>query len=105
MAGQAELRIAELPDSALEAAGVFHSEWIDKIADALSAADEVVIVMSDATYDHDDWRRSAARDLARANAPKRVNVVAGSDEAAIAATLSYLAGAPGVTGQYLKTHG
>ncbi len=58
--------------------------------------------MPAAPYDHADWRRAVARDLARAYAPKRVNVVGGND---LAATLDYLAGAPGVTGQYLPLDG
>ena len=103
---QAELRIADLPDHALDAVGLFHAEWMDRIAEVLGKdCDALAIVLPAATYDHEDWRRAAARDLARRYAPQRVNIVGGSDADRIAATLSYLAGAPGVTGQYLVTDG
>lgn len=106
MAKQAELRIEDLPEAALDAAGAFHTDWTCRIREDLRGEREAfAVILPLASYDHDDWRRAAARDLARAYAPKRVNIVAGDDEAAITATLSYLAGAPGVTGQYLKTHG
>jgi hypothetical protein len=59
----------------------------------------LVIIFPSAPYDHRGWRLAAVQDLARAVAPGRVNAIAGDDEAAIAATLVYLEGAPGVTGQ------
>ena len=98
---QAVLRIDGLPVEALDAAAAFHGEWRKRAQSLLEGADALTIVMSLAPYDHADWRRAAARDLARAVAPKRVNVIAGDDENAIAAALEYLEGAPGVTGQYL----
>ena len=99
---QAVLRIDWLPLGALDAASEFHESWLDEALEALTGeADALAFVLPPAPYDHAGWRRAAVRDLARAVAPKRVNMVAVDDEAAIAATLDYLAWAPGVTGQLL----
>ena len=102
---QAVLRIDTLPTAALEAAAAFHARHVARATDALGEADALAIVLPPAPSNHDDWRRAAARDLARAHTPKRVNIVAGDDEAAIAATLDYLERAPGVTGHYLQVDG
>lgn len=99
---QAVLDCSALPDTALEAAARFHAEFLPQVAKLLDGAESLVIMMPAATYDHADWRRAVARDLARAHAPRRVNVVGGND---VAATLEYLARAPGVTGQYLPLDG
>jgi hypothetical protein len=99
---QAVLDCRALPDDALGAAARFHAEYLPQAAGLLEGAEALVIVMPIAPYDHADWRRAVARDLARAHAPKRVNVVGGND---VAATLEYLANAPGVTGQYLALDG
>ena len=73
---QSVLKVGELPVSALEAASLFHAEWVHKASDALDGdADNLAIVLPAAAYDHTDWRRAAAHDLARAFAPKRVNIV------------------------------
>jgi hypothetical protein len=95
------LRIAGLPSGAVEAAAAFYGEWVGRASDLLEGGNPLAIVMGPAPYDHTDWRRAAARDLARSAAPARVNIVAGDDEAAIAATLAFLECASGVTGQYL----
>ena len=102
---QAVLRIEALPEGALEAAAKFHGEWRDRAQALLEREEALVIVVPSAPYDHTDWRRAAARDLARAVAPKRVNLLAGDNEPVIAAALAYLAAAPGVTGQYLPLDG
>ena len=103
---QSVIRIDRLPASALDAAAVFHRIWLAKARDALRGeADALVLVMSASPPDHRDWRRSVARDLARELAPKRVNMVAGDDPDAIAATIEYLEQAPGVTGQMLLVDG
>lgn len=99
---QAVLDCRALPEDALGAAARFHAEYLPEVAGLLEGADALVITMPAAPYDHADWRRAVARDLARANAPKRVNVVGGNN---VAATLEYLASAPGVTGQYLPVDG
>lgn len=103
---QTVLRIEHLPERALDAAAEFHVRWADQALDSLaSGAEALAIVVPGAAYDHFDWRRAAVRDLARKIAPARVNMVAGDDEAALAATLAYLAAAPGVTGQLLAVGG
>ncbi len=103
---QAVLRIESLPNGALEASAVFHAEWMDRaLANCDSGVESVALVVSDAPYDHGDWRRAAVRDLARRLAPVRVNMLAGGDPAAIDAALAYLASAPGITGQLLHLAG
>ena len=102
---QGELRVDDLPGEALAAARAFHADWIERAEAELGQVEALAIVLPAASYDHRDWRRALARDMARAHARKRVNVVGGSDSARVAATLAYLAGAPGVTGQYLETDG
>jgi len=64
--------------------------------------EDLVLVFPPAPYDHRGWRLAAIQDLARAAAPARVNGVVGDDEQAIAATLAWLADAPGITGQLLS---
>ena len=106
MGGQAVLKIGQLPDDALGAASAFHADWVGRVrAQVAVGAAEIAIVMPRAPVDHTDWRRAAARDLARTLAPVRVNVLSGTDEAAISAMLTYLGNAPGVTGHYLPLHG
>ena len=100
---QAVLRIDWLPAAALDAACEFHEAWLEEALHLLEGeAEALAIVLPAAPADHVDWRRAAARDLARAVAPQRVNLVAGDDEAAIEATVAFLADAPGVTGQLLE---
>ncbi|MBA4164740.1 MAG: hypothetical protein C0510_08950 [Erythrobacter sp.] len=102
---QGVIRLAALPANALDAAAEFHSLHLPHLRELLDGpADSLAIVLSAAPHSHDDWRRAAARDLAREAAPVRVNIVAGGDESAVAAMLAYLGGAPGVTGQYLAAH-
>ncbi|MCX9148196.1 Rossmann fold domain-containing protein [Erythrobacter sp. WG] len=100
---QRELAVDWLPESALDAAGAFMAFRLAAaramLADAETTA--LAIVLPPAGHDHRDWRLALARDLAREAAPRRVNVVAGPDGERRAATLRYLADAPGVTGQYL----
>ena len=98
----AVLRIDALPEGALDAAREFHAIWVEHARRQLLAGDAALtIVVPPAPYDHTDWRRATVRDLARAETPARVNMIAGDDPAAIASALGYLEGAPGVTGQYL----
>lgn len=99
--GQAVLRIEGLPNGALDAAARFHRDWLGKAREALGTNEALALVFPAAAYDHRGWRLAAVQDLAREAAPKRVNGVAGSDEQAIAATIEWLAQAPGITGQLL----
>ena len=103
---QAVLEIKALPQSSLEASAVFHHEFTAKARALLEAPETtaLAITLPKAGHDHDDWRRTLARDLARAYTPKRVNVVGGEGEEAISPLIDYLEDAPGVTGQYLAAH-
>jgi len=103
---QEVLRVAELPEGALDAAAAFHREWTGQARAAVSTGcGSLVIVLPPARYDHADWRRTAAHDLAREAAPVRVNILASNEEPAIAAALAFLESAPGITGQYLPLGG
>ena len=64
----------------------------------------LTIVLPPASSEHDAWRRAIAGDLARAYAPKRFNIAAGSKGAALDQVLAYLRDAPGVTGHYVQAH-
>jgi hypothetical protein len=102
--GQAVLRIERLPDGALEAAAVFHTDWLPRARALLApppVGEELVLVFPVAAYDHRGWRLAAIQDLAREAAPKRVNAIVCDDEEAITATAEWLARAPGITGQLL----
>jgi hypothetical protein len=100
----AVLVIDDLPSGALEAAAEFHARWLPEVRALLTEA-SLVVALPPAPYDHTDWRRAAARDLARMAAPVRVNLIGGGGAETRAATLAYLGDAPGVTGQYLPLHG
>lgn len=101
-----QLEVGLLPDAALDAAGAFMAVHLDTARTILAAPDctALAILLPLAPYDHADWRRALARDLARAAAPKRVNVVAGIPGDARNALLRFLSDAPGVTGHYLLCH-
>ncbi|MEP5937407.1 MAG: Rossmann fold domain-containing protein [Erythrobacter sp.] len=102
---QAVLTIESLPPAPIDAASRFHDEFIPQARQLLDGDfGALAIVLPLAASDHDDWRRAIARDLARAFAPKRVNVTSASAQGAIAPMLAYLRDAPGVTGQYLAMH-
>jgi hypothetical protein len=132
--GQAVLRVEGLPDAALDAAEAFYEAWLPQARAALypprngegeggsadvgipsvarlrpapppRSGEDLAIVFPSAPYDHRGWRLAAVQDLAREAAPKRVNAIAGDDNDAIAATLLWLASAPGVTGQLLAVDG
>ncbi len=95
------LQVESLSEAALDAAAEFSTKWLPKARAALADSDSLTIVLPLAPYDHDDWRRALARDLAREAAPKRVNIIAADDENRIEETSGYLRNAPGITGQYL----
>lgn len=100
------MRIQGLPGSALDAAAFFHAARLPQIGQALAGGCEALaILFPPASYDHRGWRLAAVRDLARAYAPQRINAVSGDDPAAIAQTLTWLAGAKGITGQLLAVAG
>jgi hypothetical protein len=101
------LQITGLPDAPLDAAMVFHGDWLAQIRDVLklSGDESLALVLPPADHSHRGWRLAAVQELARENAPRRVNALVSSDEAAIAAALDYLTGAAGVTGQLLALDG
>ncbi|WP_336986994.1 Rossmann fold domain-containing protein [Altererythrobacter aquiaggeris] len=99
---QAVFRIDSLPAEAVEAAALFYAEYVPMARKQLAdATDALAIVLPGAPHDHTAWRRAAAQDLARAAAPVRVNILSGGDDAAMEASLAWLAQAPGITGQLL----
>lgn len=100
----AVLPVGPLPQGALDAAGAFHANIMPR-ALALAQAGDLVLVFAPAPYDHRAWRLAAVQDLARVAAPRRVNGIAGDDEASVARTIAYLEAAPGVTGQILAVDG
>lgn len=99
------LPVGPLPEDALGAAAQFHADVLPKALSQLEHGGDLVLIFGPADHTHRDWRSSIVRGLARRFAPARVNAVAGEDEAAIAASIAYLEGAPGVTGQLLPVHG
>lgn len=101
---QRELEVGPLPEAALDAAGAFMADHLAAARAILAKPDTtaLAIILAPAPHDHRDWRLALARDLAREAAPSRVNIVAGHPGDALAATLRFLADAPGVTGQYLS---
>ena len=103
---QRQIEAGLLPDGALDAGAAFMAFHLPAARAMLAEADctALVILLPPAAHDHRDWRLALARDLAREAAPKRVNVVAGHAGESLAATLRFLADAPGVTGQYLSCH-
>lgn len=106
MTQQVVQTIGDLPESSLAAAKAFFDRYYDQSLVLLGGEDvgALAIAMPSAGPDHDDWRRTLARDLARAYTPKRVNVVGANDPDAAEEMLTYLRDAPGVTGQYLAAH-
>jgi hypothetical protein len=90
-----------LPDDPLAAAGVFHQHWLAHVEGRLTAGEDVLLLLPPTDHGHREWRLAIVAGLARKHAPRRINMVAGQGEA-VDATEAYLAGAPGITGQYLE---
>jgi hypothetical protein len=103
---QRQIAVAALPDSPLDAASAFMAFHLEAARAMLAdpATTGLAIVLPPAGHEHRDWRLALARDLAREAAPNRVNVIAGPPGEGRAATLGFLANAPGVTGHYLVCH-
>ena len=102
---QAVLWVEGLPQAALDAAEAFYEAWMPQARAASGANDALALVFPAAPVDHRGWRLAAVQYLAREAAPRRVNAVAGNDRDAIAATVDWLAAAPGITGQLLAVDG
>jgi hypothetical protein len=97
--------VGPLPDDALAASAAYNADVLPRVLGALEAAPALTIVFAPAPHDHQAWRLAAVQTLARACAPRRINAVASADEAAISATLAYIAAAPGLTGQLFALDG
>ncbi len=100
------LNVDGLPAAALAAAADFHARILAQAEDSL-ARDDLTLVFTPADHTHRGWRLAVVQALARAHTPRRVNAVESDSPAAISAALTYLAAAPGVTGQVLRldSHG
>lgn len=96
--------VDDLPGSPLAAAGIFHQHWLPHIETLLVGGDDVMVSLGSADHTHREWRKAVAAGLARAHAPRRVNLVAGAG-AVLDAFAQYLGTAPGVTGQYFEGDG
>jgi|SRR5690606_10157752 len=99
---QAMLRLEGLPDSSLDAAAEFHARWLAEARQLLGQGEGLVLVFPAAPHPHHAWRLAAVQELAREAAPQRVTGVEAGGADATAATIAYLEGAPGVTGQFLS---
>lgn len=93
--------VDDLPEEPLVAAGVFHQHWLPHVETLLEGGEDVMVTLAPADHTHREWRRAIAAGLARAHAPRRVNVVAG-EGAALDGFARYLAGAAAITGQYFE---
>ena len=102
---QAVLRVEGLPDAPLDAAMAFFEGWLPRARDALAGASGLAMLLPPADHTHRAWRLAAVQELAREAAPKRVNAIAGNDEASLAEALAFLEDAPGITGQLLAVDG
>ena len=95
-------RIGVREESPLDAAAAFYRGLLPATRAAMSANEEDLLLIFEPTdYTHRAWRLAAVQQLARDNAPRRVNGIESADPAAMAAARDFLAAAPGVTGQYL----
>ncbi|GAB5347856.1 Rossmann fold domain-containing protein [Alteriqipengyuania sp. 357] len=97
----AMIRVEPLPEPALDAAAAFHAGYVEQVRSAAAHSEFVMVLMQPAPFDHADWRRAAARDLARAHPDNCINIVAGLEGGAMARMVEFLARAPAITGQYL----
>ncbi|MFA6218535.1 MAG: Rossmann fold domain-containing protein [Erythrobacter sp.] len=95
------IEVEALPDEPLAAAETFHRHWLAPVEDVLRKGEDMLIVVAAADRAHREWRQAVVAGLARKHAPRRVNMVAGAGSG-VDATETYLARAPGITGQYLE---
>jgi hypothetical protein len=98
--------IESLPASPLAAAKSFHATHLDAIEATVGLSEgSLIIIFPAADQDHRGWRLAAIQDLARANAPIRVNAVESGHGPALLAACDYIENAPGLTGQLLRLDG
>ena len=94
--------VSDLPEGGIAASAEFYSQHMNAAQAALDGFDALAILLPPAGSDHADWRCAVARDLARAHAPARVNVVSGPVGKERETLLNYLSDAKAVTGHYLE---
>ena len=99
------LRVGPLPADPLAASAQFHAEVLPEVLAEFEHGETVTLAFAPADFTHRAWRLAVVQGLARQFAPVRVNAYVGNDEAAIAAALTYLGTAEGVTGQLLQLDG
>jgi hypothetical protein len=100
------IAVGPLPGDAPAAAAEFHARVQPLVLAAIDGgAALVTLAFAPADHAHQAWRLAAVQTLAAARTPARINAVAGDDAAAIAAAQTFIAGAPGLTGQYLVLDG
>lgn len=99
------LRVGPLPAEPLAASARFHAQILPDVLAELARGEDLTLVFDPAGHDHRGWRLALVQSLAREHAPRRINALAGDDQAAVAAAADYLASADGVTGQYLPLDG
>jgi len=103
--GQTALRVEGLPDSPLDAAAAFHTDWLPRARAALAEGRDLALMFPPAGHEHRGWRLAAVQELAREAAPLRVNALVGAEDEALAAMLEWLAQAEAITGQLLTVDG
>ncbi|HKX79383.1 MAG TPA: hypothetical protein VJM34_12760 [Novosphingobium sp.] len=104
--GTVPFRVGPLPAEAMAASVQFHAEVLPRLLMVLEVgARSATLVFDPADHTHTGWRLAVVQQLARRHAPVRINAIASGDEAAIAATLEYIAAADGLTGQLLPVIG
>jgi hypothetical protein len=96
-------RVGILPDDALAAAAQFYAQVLPQVHSA--GGEDLVLVFEPASHEHHAWRLAVVQQLARDHAPLRVNAIESDDETAIAAAMTYVDQAPGLTGQLLRLDG
>ena len=101
------LRITGLPAAPLDAAALFHAEWVPRIrSEQAQCEDEcLTLIFSSADHSHRGWRLAVVQELAREFAPRRINALACEDEQGLSAALALLEPCQGITGQLLVLDG
>lgn len=93
--------VGPLGESALAAAARFHADILPKIP----GGPDLTLVFEPADHTHTGWRLAVVQQLAREQAPRRINAVASENPAAIERACAWLEASPGMTGQYLPLDG
>ena len=90
-----------LPDDPLAASGVFHQHWLAHVEATLGQGEDVMLQLPAADHTHGEWRCAIVAGLGtQARTGSRQSRRRRGRGAGCQRT--YLAAAPGVTGQYLE---